>query len=151
MCPPACDRPDNVWWKYFAHWISKEVIVDKVCRNIYHFVGDTVILKGLLKKQVFWFYNRKNLVGSCPLIPIHIRRSGGLVDTWEKESFKLDDYLEIIMFTSQSRKKKGCLSLISNMENQFSALRAGLKKLPQKSPLWIMSNFWAQFFHVFMV
>ena len=35
----------------------------------------------------------------------------------------------------QSRKNRGCLSLISNMGNQFSAIWAELKKLPKKSQL----------------
>ena len=34
---------------------------------------------------------------------------------------------------SQSRKDRGCLSLISNMEMQFLAIWAALKKLPKKS------------------
>ena len=51
---------------------------------------------------------------------------------------------------SQSRKNRGCLSLISNMKMQFSAIWAALKKLPKKVKLWIMSNIWARFFHVFM-
>jgi hypothetical protein len=38
-------------------------------------------------------------------------------------------------WVSQSRKNRGCLSLISNMENQFSAVSAVLKKLPKKSPI----------------
>ena len=36
---------------------------------------------------------------------------------------------------TQSRKNRGCLSLISNMENQFSAVSAVLKKLPKKVQL----------------
>jgi hypothetical protein len=36
---------------------------------------------------------------------------------------------------SQSRKNRGCLSLISNMENQFLAISAVLKKLPKKVQL----------------
>ena len=38
-------------------------------------------------------------------------------------------------FRSQSKKNRGCVSLISNMENQFSAVLAVLKKLPKKSPI----------------
>jgi hypothetical protein len=52
-------------------------------------------------------------------------------------------------FHPQSRKNRGCLSLISNMGNQFLAIWAALKKLPKKIQLWIMSNFWARLFHVF--
>ena len=33
----------------------------------------------------------------------------------------------------QSKKNRGCLSLTSNMGNQFSAIWAALKKLPKKS------------------
>ena len=40
--------------------------MDKVCRNIYHFVGDSVILKGLLKKQVFDFIIGKTWWGPVP-------------------------------------------------------------------------------------
>ena len=38
-------------------------------------------------------------------------------------------------FKPQSRKNRGCLSLISNMRNQFSAIWAVLEKLPKKIKL----------------
>jgi molybdenum cofactor biosynthesis enzyme MoaA len=38
-------------------------------------------------------------------------------------------------YQAQSRKNRGCLGLISNMENQFSAVSAVLKKLPKKIQL----------------
>ena len=45
-------------------------------------------------------------------------------------------------FESQSRKNRGCSSLISNMEMQFLAIWAILKKLPEKSnhELWATSE-----------
>jgi hypothetical protein len=42
---------------------------------------------------------------------------------------------QIPSFEAQSRKNRGCLSLISNMGNQFSAKWAALKKLPKKIQL----------------
>ena len=47
---------------------------------------------------------------------------------------------------SQSRKNRGCLSLIFNMKNQFWAIWAALKKLPKNIQLWIMSNLELGFF-----
>ena len=100
--------------------------------------------KGLMKTCVWLAPHKLNFCHTLPLAKFRLPRFFGR------------DYNEACRHKtnrvkSQSRKNRGCLSLISNMENQLSTISAVLKKLPKKVQLWIMSNFWDWFFHVFMV
>ena len=76
---------------------------------------------------------------------------GGDIKTWKINQIDRSSFMNEYeikeanitrQFIQQSRKNRGCLSLIFNMENQFSAVSAVLKKLPKKK-----SNYelWATF------
>ena len=117
-----------------------------------------------LFSKIFW----KFIIGQCPFIGTRraLNRDVALFINWPRQK-TLSQILSYVSLTlvqkgrnylaefahaleSQSRKDRGCLGLISNMEIQFRAIWAALKELLKKTQLWIMS-FWARFFHVFMV